>query len=172
MPFADVDRLKEAAARHAAPIAAWDPFADARRAEGTATHLASFLRRQRRTLRTALNFTGYEVHDPTGISRVVRGEAILPGGGHDLVREALVDENSPVPTRRGLEADRAYYLLVAGGIHEDAVASLRVGEGAATPKGRPASARSSRSKGEGSDSLWGTLKPGRQADRVSGEGES
>ena len=185
VPFADVDRLKEAAARHAAPIAAWDPFADARRAEATATHLSAFLRRQRRTLRTALNFTGYEVHDPTGIGRVVRGEAILPGGGHDLVREALIDENSPVPTRRGLEADRAYYLLVAGGIHEDAVASLRVGErsGMQAAQGPGASfvsrtkERAERVKDEVSDrktppdALWGTLKPGRRSESTTGEGE-
>ena len=181
VPFADVDRLRDAAARHAAPIAAWDPFADARRAEATATHLSAFLRRQRRTLRTALNFTGYEVHDPTGISRVVRGEAILPGGGHDLVREALIDENSPVPTRRGLEPDRAYYLLVAGGIHENAVASLRVGEGsgqaAAQRLGGKAEERSRRTKDElsgrraPSDALWGTLKPGRGSESASEEGE-
>ncbi|MCB9568873.1 MAG: hypothetical protein H6710_16945 [Myxococcales bacterium] len=128
VPFADVELLKRAAGRHAEPIAAWDPFGDARRAEATATHLAGFLRRQRRTLRTALNFTGYEVLDETGVQTMVRGEAILPGGGHDLVREVLIDESTPVPTRRGSEADRAYYLLVVGGIHEDAVASLRVAD--------------------------------------------
>ncbi len=126
VPFADIDRLKAAAARHAEPIATWDPFADAGRSEATAKHLAGFLRRQRRTLRTALNFTGHEVHDPTGISRAPSGEAILPKSGHQLVDQALQDEYSQMSTSSGCELDRAYYLLVAGGIHEDAVASLRI----------------------------------------------
>lgn len=133
VPFADVERLRRAAARHAESIATWDPFGDARRAEATAKSLGAFLRRQRRTLRGALNFTGYEDLDPTGVRRVFRGEAILPSGGHDLVREVLMDEATPVATRRGHEDDRAYYLLVASGIHEDAVASLRVAEAERSP---------------------------------------
>ncbi|MCA9663684.1 MAG: hypothetical protein KC486_35470, partial [Myxococcales bacterium] len=159
VPFADVSRLKEAAARHAEPIAAWDPFADARRAEATAGHLAGFLRRQRRTLGTALNFTGHEIHDPTGVRKVIRGEAILPPGGHDLVRETLIDEVTPVPTRRGGEVDRAYYLVVASGIHEDAVASLKVTATGPASEGKDGLPRPPRRP---AGALWGTLaKPGR-----------
>ncbi len=181
VPFADIDRLKAAATRHAEPIASWDPFGDARRSEATATHLAGFLRRQRRTLRTALNFTGHEVHDPTGISRVIRGEAILPKSGHDLVHEALLDEHSQVPTRDGCELDRAYYLLVAGGIHEDAVASLRVdpavdrgvtsrASSAADSARIPPAPSSSAPRSGAKSSLWGAL-PGAKSSTLGGAEE-
>lgn len=126
LPFADLALLTRAAARHAAPIATWDPFADARRAEATAEHLAAFLRRQWRTLRGALNFSGHEDLDRSGIRHLLRGDALLPPGGHDLIQARLGDDRTPVPARRGAEADRAYYLLLASGIHQDAVASLRV----------------------------------------------
>ena len=132
IPFADVDRLRRAAARHAAPIAEWDPFADARRAEATAEHLAAFLRRQWRALRGALNFTGHEDRDRTGVRRLLHGEALLPPGGHDLVAARLRDERTPVPARRGAEPDRAYYLVVATGVHEDAVESLNTAGGQTT----------------------------------------
>lgn len=148
IPFADLARLRRAAARHAGPIAAWDPFADARRAEATADHLAAFLRRQWRTLRGALNFSGHEERDATGVRRLLHGEALLPPGGHQLIAARLQDDRTPVPARRGGEADRAYYLLVAAGIHEDAVASLGLpapkdltpGTASPSPAGRSAPA--------------------------------
>ncbi len=127
LPFADLERLRRAAEPHAIPIARWDPFAGAERAEQTAARLAGFVRRQRRSLRGALNFTGYEVLDPSGVERPFHhnGEAIVPRSAVTMVHEQAQAEAEHLALRPGIEQDRAYYIVTATGIAESAVASLR-----------------------------------------------
>lgn len=127
LPFADLDRLRRAAEPHALAIATWDPFAGADRAEATAARIAGFVRRQRRSLRGALNFTGHESHDPSGIDRPFHhaGEAIVPRSAISLVREQAQADAEHLTLRPGIEQDRAYYVVTATGIAESAVASLR-----------------------------------------------
>jgi len=126
LPFADLERLRRAAESHAEPIAQWDPFAGAERATATAERIASFVRRQRRTLRGALNFTGYEDLDSSGVTRPFHpdGEALVPRSALPLVREHAANDAEHLPLRPGTEPDRAYYVLTATGISEAAVASL------------------------------------------------
>ncbi len=125
-PFADLARLRGAAEIHAEPVAQWDPLAGAERAEATAERIASFVRRQRRSLRNALNFTGYESLDPTGIDRTLRqeGEAIVPHAAIELVRERAQAGHDQLTLRPGDEKDRAYYVVAASGIALASVASL------------------------------------------------
>ena len=127
LPFADLERLRQAAESHALPIARWDPFAGAERAEATAVRLAGFVRRQKRSLRGALNFSGYEALDPTGVGRPFKhdGEAIVPRAALAMVREQAGADAEHLGLRPGLEEDRAYYVVTATGIAEDAVASLQ-----------------------------------------------
>jgi hypothetical protein len=127
LPFADLERLRAAAEPHAEPIARWDPFAGAERAEATAKRIAGFVRRQRRSLRGALNFSGYEALDPTGVSRPFHrsGVAIVPRSALALVREQAEAEAEQLSLRPGVEEDRAYYVVTASGIAESAVASLQ-----------------------------------------------
>ncbi|MFO7565497.1 MAG: hypothetical protein R6X02_22840 [Enhygromyxa sp.] len=131
LPFADLERLRRAAEPHAQPIATWDPFAGAERAEATAARLVGFVRRQRRSLRAALNFTGHESADASGIDRPFHhsGEAIVPRSAINLVRERAEADAEHLALRPGLEQDRAYYVVTATGIAEAAVASLRPIEG-------------------------------------------
>jgi hypothetical protein len=125
--FADLARLRAAAAPHAEPIARWDPFAGAERAQATAERIASFVRRQRRSLRGALNFTGHEERDATGISRpfLRSGQAIVPRSALGLVKDRAESAVEHTPLRPGVEEDRAYYVLAASGIAVSAVASLQ-----------------------------------------------
>ncbi len=127
LPFADLARLRAAAEIHAQPIANWDPLAGAERAEATAERIATFVRRQRRSLRNALNFTGYEDLDSNGISRTLRqaGEAIVPRAAIELVRDRAQAGHDQLTLRPGDERDRAYYVVAASGISEASVASLR-----------------------------------------------
>ncbi|MFV8755341.1 hypothetical protein ACNOYE_32725 [Nannocystaceae bacterium ST9] len=127
LPFADLARLRSAAEIHAQPIAQWDPLAGAERAEATAERLAAFVRRQRRSLRNALNFTGYEALDADGVARTLRqeGEAIVPRAAIELVRDRARAGQDSLTLRPGDEKDRAYYVVAASGIAEASVASLR-----------------------------------------------
>jgi hypothetical protein len=141
LPFADLERLRRAAAPHAEPIARWDPFAGEVRARDTATRIAGFVRRQRRSLRAALNLSAES--DATGIvypfSQV--GVAIVPRGAVALVREQA-DADAELPALRpGNEDDRAYHVLTVSGISLSAVASLgSLDSGSATmpPRTTPA----------------------------------
>jgi hypothetical protein len=127
LPFADLDRLRRAAEPHALAVATWDPFEGAERAEATAGRIAGFVRRQRRSLRGALSFTGYEALDPSGVDRPFHhgGEAIVPRSAVTMVRERAGAESEHIALRPGIEQDRAYYVVTATGIAESAVASLR-----------------------------------------------
>ncbi|HLT39491.1 MAG TPA: hypothetical protein VK034_24575, partial [Enhygromyxa sp.] len=127
LPFADLERLRRAAEPHALAVASWDPFDGAERATATAARIAGFVRRQKRSLRGALNFTGHESLDPTGIDRPFHhaGEAIVPRSAVSLVREQAQADAEHLSLRPGIEQDRAYYVVTATGIAELAVASLR-----------------------------------------------
>lgn len=127
LPFADLARLRAAARPHAVAIARWDPLAGAERAEASAERIAAFVRRQRRSLRNALNFTGHEALDSTGIEQTLRGEAIVPRSALELVRERARANHDVLVLRPGDEHDRAYYVVASSGIALDAVASLREG---------------------------------------------
>jgi hypothetical protein len=124
LPFADLDRLRRAAAPHAEPIANWDPFAGEQRAHDTAARIAGFVRRQRRSLRAALNLS--DEFDPTGIARPFShmGVAIVPRRALTLVRDEAEADSEQLPLRPGSEDDRAYFVLTAAGISASAVASL------------------------------------------------
>lgn len=126
LPFADIERLRRAAEPHAEPIARWDPFAGAERAMATAARLATFVRRQRRTLRGALNFSGYEDLDADGVSRPFSrdGQAVIPRAAVELVRERAGADAEHLSIRPGIEPDRAYYIVAVSGIAEASVASL------------------------------------------------
>ena len=129
LPFTSVGRLRVAAESHAEPIVSWDPLAGAERAQATAEHLAGFVRRQVRSLRGALNFTGYEDLDTTGIDRpFLDGQALVPRGAAELVRERLQDDAVRARVRPIDDHDRAYYVMIASGIDLRAVASLRMSE--------------------------------------------
>lgn len=140
LPFADIERLRRAAEPHAEPIANWDPFAGEQRARDTATRIAAFVRRQRRSLRAALNLT--DEFDMTGIARPFShgGLAIVPRKALTLVREQAEADSEQLPLRPGNEDDRAYFVLTASGISAAAVASLdAIGQVAARPPtGEPA----------------------------------
>ena len=127
LPFADLDRLRRAAEPHALAITHFDPFEGTERATDTAARLAAFVRRQKRSLRGALNFTGHESWDPSGIERPFHhaGEAIVPRSAVTLVREQAGADAEHLVLRPGVELDRAYYVVTATGIAESAVASLR-----------------------------------------------
>lgn len=127
LPFADLERLRRASSRYAEPIARWDPFAGAARAEDTSRRLAEFVRRQRRSLRGALNFTGYEDLDATGVTRPFQtdGEAIVPKSAIQMVEDQAGAGSDHMAMRPGIEPDRAYYVVTASGIAEASVASLK-----------------------------------------------
>jgi hypothetical protein len=126
LPFTSLGRLRSAAKPHAEPIVSWDPLAGAERARATAEHLAGFVRRQVRSLRGALNFTGYEDLDSTGIDRpFLDGQALVPHGAAELVEACLQDDAVRARVRPIEDQDRAYYVMIASGIDLRAVASLR-----------------------------------------------
>jgi hypothetical protein len=133
VPFTSLDALCLAAAPHARIVAEWDPLADAETGGEVARHVAAFARRQARSLHVALNFTGHEARDPTGIGTTLGGDAIVPRGIFDAVRRTLTEEGgggrAAIPVSPGIEPDRAYYVVAVGGIAEQAVASLSVPEG-------------------------------------------
>lgn len=126
LPFADLERLRRAAEPHAEPIAQWDPFAGADRARDTATRIAGFVRRQRRSLRGALNVSGHEDLDASGVHRPFTrwGLAIVPRTAMALVEEQAALDAERLDLRAGVERDRAYFVVTASGISPTAVASL------------------------------------------------
>ena len=128
VPFTSLDALRGAASSHAREVAEWDPFADPESAEATAQQIAAFARRQARSLHVALNVSGHESHDPSGQIQALAGEVIVPPSAYEEVRRLLDREGAGgrarIPTRRGTEPDRAYYVLTLGDIAETSVASL------------------------------------------------
>jgi len=128
VPFTDLEALREICAPHAEPIMEWDPFADPETAEDAAERIAGFVRRQARSLQVALNYSGHESRDPSGVSELVRGEAIVPPACFEGVRRRLSDEGAAgrlhLPVRMGDESDRAYYVVAVGDIAERAAESL------------------------------------------------
>jgi hypothetical protein len=128
VPFTSLDALRSAAMPHAKPLAEWDPFGDAECAEATAAQIASFARRQARSLHVALNISGHEIRDATGVTRAFTGEVIVPPPAYDEVRRRLGEEGAGgrarIPAHAGVERDRAYYVVTVGDISVDAVASL------------------------------------------------
>lgn len=128
VPFTDIDALRRACAPHAETIAEWDPFASPEMSEATAAQIARFVRRQARSLRVALEYAGHETNDPTGISTFARGDVIVPPAAYEGVKRQLQDEGAAgralVPVHRGVEADRAYYLVASGDIDLRAVPTL------------------------------------------------
>lgn len=129
VPFTSLDALAEACARHAEPVAQWDPFSDPESGDSTVERIAAFIRRQARSLKVALNFSGYEASDTTGVSALVRGTAVVPPAALEGVRRSLSQQSAAgraeVPLSAGVEPDRAYYLVAYGDIAEQAVASIR-----------------------------------------------
>ena len=127
LPLADLERLRAACRPHAEPIASWDAFGGAERAEDTAERLVAFVRRQRRSLRGALNVSGYEDLDATGVDRPFarEGTAIVPAAALALIREHAGAQVEHLALRPGGEPDRAYFVATATGIADAAVASLQ-----------------------------------------------
>jgi hypothetical protein len=132
VPFSSVESLRRAALPHAEPAAQWDPLEMPESAQATARALAAFARRQARSLHVALNVSGHEVRDPTGTSSVLEGVLIVPPRAYDEVRRLLAEEGAAgrarIPVHRGVDPDRAFYVLSVGDIHDDAVASLALTE--------------------------------------------
>ena len=126
IPFTDLDALRSACAPHAQPVADWDPTRDPGGTDALADSLAAFVRRQARTLHVALNYSGHEASDPTGLSHVA--EALVPARLREAVRQRLQDEGaagpSPLPVRPSRDRDRAYYVLSTSDIASAAVPSL------------------------------------------------
>jgi hypothetical protein len=129
VPFTSLEALRSAALPHAKPLAEWDPFGDAECAEATAQQIASFARRQARSLNVALNISGHEMRDVSGVTRAFTGEVIVPPPAYDEVRRRLGEEGAGgrvrIPAHAGVERDRAYYIVTVGDIAVDAVASLQ-----------------------------------------------
>ncbi|MEM9070914.1 MAG: hypothetical protein AAGE52_20560 [Myxococcota bacterium] len=128
VPFTDLDALRRVCAPYAEPVAEWDPLSDPGGTDDVADAIAAFVRRQARSLRVALRYSGRDASDPTGISEFLRGEAIVPPAIAAAVESRLADEGAAgrvhIPVHAGLEPDRAYYIVATGDIHPAAVASL------------------------------------------------
>jgi len=126
VPFTSVEALRSAAWTHAEPAATWDPLEMPQSAEATARALAAFARRQARSLKVALNVTGHDVREGTGA--VLEGELIVPPRAYDETRRDLAEEGAAgrarIPVHRGLDPDRAFYVVAIGDIAEASVASL------------------------------------------------
>lgn len=128
VPFTDLDAMREACSPHAEPIADWDPTSEAGGTEDVADAITEFIRRQARSLHVGLNYSGHEAADVTGVTRFIQGEAIVPPGVHAAVVQRLSEEGAAgrvlIPVHRGIEQDRAYYVVATGDIHDAAIASL------------------------------------------------
>ncbi len=99
-------------------------------ADGTADRIARFVRGQARSLKVALNFSGYESRDPTGITLAMRGEAIVPAAALSRVSRLLQDEGAAgrqIPLHEGSDPDRAYYVVAIADIATSAIPSLSSG---------------------------------------------
>lgn len=130
VPFTSIDALRAAAWGYAEPVATWDPLDMPESAEVTAAGLASFARRQARSLKVALNVSGHALHRGTG--EVLEGELIVPPRAYEEVRRRLAEEGAGgrarIPVHRGQDPDRAWYIAAIGDIPDDAVTSLTLGE--------------------------------------------
>jgi len=135
VPFTSIEALRRAAGPHAAHVAEWDPFADPESAEATCVQIAAFTRRQARSLHVALNVSGHEVKDMTGTTSALSGDVIVPPSAYDDVRQLLSEQGAggrvSIPVLRGVDPDRAFYVLTVGDIAEAAVASLETSGGEA-----------------------------------------
>lgn len=131
VPFTSIEALRRAGRPHAEPVATWDPLEMPESAEATARQIAAFARRQARSLHVALNVSGHEMRDPTGTVRALDGVLIVPPRAFEDVRRALGEEGTAgrarIPVVRGVDPDRAFYVLSMGDIADDAVASLALG---------------------------------------------
>ncbi|MGE0789510.1 MAG: hypothetical protein AB7S26_27800 [Sandaracinaceae bacterium] len=129
VPFTSIAALREAAMEHAEQVGEWDPLEAPESAASACRGLAAFARRQARSLRVALNLSGHELHDPSGVVTPLDGELIAPPRAYDEVRRLLGEEGAAgrarIPVSRGVDPDRAYYVVAIGDIHQAAVASLR-----------------------------------------------
>lgn len=126
VPFSSLPSLRAGAAPHAEPVAAWDPFAEGEDADDAAARVAAFLRRQARSLRVALDFAGREQGGDANV--LYQGVGIVPAAAQPLVTRALEHEpaaGAPIPILRGVERDRAYWLVVSTDVELERVASLR-----------------------------------------------
>ncbi|MCB9611372.1 MAG: hypothetical protein H6722_02850 [Sandaracinus sp.] len=132
VPFTDVAALRRATTEHAAPVIEWAPTATPEGADAVARQIATFVRRQARSLGVALGYRAHEARDTTGVSTFARGDAVVPRALVEPVRRALAEDGAAgravVTVHAGPEPDRAYYLVAHGDIAEAAVASLAVGE--------------------------------------------
>lgn len=126
VPFTSIEALRRAAWPHAELAARWDPLEMPESAEATARQLASFARRQARSLRVALNLE--ETRDPNGTESALDGVVIVPPRAEGDVRRLLAEESAGgrarIPVHRGVDPDRAFYVLSIGDIADDAVSSL------------------------------------------------
>jgi hypothetical protein len=129
VPFTSIDALRAATRSHAEPVATWDPLALPESAEATARELAAFARRQARSLHVALNVSGHDMRDASGTIAALEGELFVPPRAYDEVKRFLAEEGAAgrnrIPLHRGIDPDRAFYVLAVGDIADDAVASLR-----------------------------------------------
>ncbi|MBX3271176.1 MAG: hypothetical protein KF729_12995 [Sandaracinaceae bacterium] len=135
-PFTSIGALREAAWTHAEPAALWDPLAMPESAEATAQALAAFARRQARSLKVALNVSGHDLG--ADAATVLEGELIAPPRAYDATRRFLAEEGAGgrvrIPVHRGLDPDRAFYVVAIGDIAEGAVASLTAREPRSPPR--------------------------------------
>lgn len=140
VPFTDVAALRLATREHADPVASWDPTSTPEGSDAVARQIASFIRRQARSLGVALAYRAHEARDRTGVSAFARGDAIVPAALVEPVRRALAEDGAAgravIAVRPGPEPDRAYYLVAFGDIAEESVASLQLAE--KSPRSSPA----------------------------------
>lgn len=126
VPFTSIEALRRAAWPHAEVAARWDPLEMPESAEATARQLAAFARRQARSLNVALNIA--HERDRTGTESALDGVAIVPPRAYDDVRRLLSEEGAAgrarIPVHRGIDPDRAFYVLSIGDIADDAISSL------------------------------------------------
>lgn len=126
VPFTSVEALRRAAWPHAEEAARWDPLDMPESAEATARQLASFARRQARSLQVALHIA--VTRDADGVESALDGVAIVPPRAFDDVRRLLAEEGAAgrvrIPVHRGVDPDRAFYVQSLSDIADDAVSSL------------------------------------------------
>lgn len=129
VPFTSIEALRDAASEHAEPVGEWDPLETPESAQATCDALAAFARRQARSLHVALNVSGHESADRSGVTATLEGELLVPARAYEEVRRQLSEEGAAgrarIPVSRGMDRDRAYYVVAIGDIADDAVASLK-----------------------------------------------
>ncbi len=141
VPFTDLAALRRATNEHAEPVSTWDPTATPEGADAVARQIATFIRRQARSLGVALGYRANEARDRSGVSAFARGDAIVPRALVEPVRRALAEDGAAgravVAVHAGPEPDRAYYLVAYGDIAEEAVASFDLATPSPTPSPSP-----------------------------------